>query len=282
MNYEVVSQTRSRLAEGPFWYRGEFYWLDIAGATFRKVDASGTEEAIFTSADNPVTAAVPVNGGGFALACEDGFYHWLRGEVKPLASFRAPDGVRFNDGKCDPQGRFWAGTMDRQESEFCGSLYTLDLSGQVSEKLNGVCISNGLCWHESTFYYIDSMTQAVEAFDYDSESAGIRNRRIVYQLEGEVYPDGMCIDSDGMLWVALWNGYGVIQIDPKSSELLQKIGIPCRKATSCCFGGEQLDELYVTTDSRGENLEKYPLSGHVFKFKTESRGLSVNTYRPMP
>ena len=278
MEYSIVSQQAAILGEGPFWHQGQLHWVDIISRKLHSINA-GIQQCLYQG-DMAVTAAVPHSEGGFAITLEDGFYHLVDDQLKELSHFKVKaDSVRFNDGKCDAKGRFWAGTMARSEDEFIASLYILDKQGQVREVLSEICISNGLCWHGDTFYYIDSARQAVEAFDVAPSSLELSKRRTVYKIpEDDVYPDGMCIDEDGNLWVALWNGHGVICIDAISGKVLKKLDMPCRKATSCCFGGENLDELYVTSDQRGEDLDMYPLSGHVFKFTPGVKGLPTVAY----
>ncbi len=280
MNNQISTKS-SGLGEGPLWHQDRFYWVDIVSGELNTL-SKGVQSCLFKS-EQGLTAAVVHSEGGFVLSLDQRIVHLDKEETLTLGEdFNLNDEtLRFNDGKCDPRGRFWVGSMDCGESDFSGSLYVLD-KGVVKKVLDGLCISNGLCWNDdcSQFYFIDSATQTVEAFDLDSETLELTNRRSVYKIpEKDVYPDGMCIDAEGNLWVALWNGHGVICIDVAKGEVIHKLSIPCRKATSCCFGGENLDELYVTSDARGEDLQEYPLSGHVFKFKLDVNGLPATAYQ---
>ena len=147
---------------------------------------------------------------------------------------------RFNDAKCDPQGRLWAGTMSCLETAGVGHLYCMDLEGKVSAQLDGITISNGLAWSQDqrTMYYIDTPTRRIDALDFDSETGSISQRRSAFEIpDGMGYPDGMTIDAQGRLWVALWAGWGVGCWDPTSGELLGKVELPVECVTSCCFGG---------------------------------------------
>ncbi len=178
-------------------------------------------------------------------------------------------GSFFNDGKCDPAGRFWAGTHF-SGSEQLGSLYRLDPDLSVHRMVEGVKGSNGIAWSldGTQMYYIDTALRLVYAFDYGVETGEIENRRIAFDVPKEMgYPDGMTIDSEGMLWVALFNAFKVTRWDPVAGRLLQTLDVPAFP-TSCAFGGPDLDQLYITTLRRwqdAEKLERYPLTGGLFR-----------------
>ena len=278
---KTISTNAAVLGEGPFWFNQQLYWVDITSKQLYTLKNNEQQKVLHHS--EGLTAVVPHQQGGFVFSSHQQVIHLdSQGNLNPLTNFDLKNpGLRFNDGKCDSQGRFWVGSMDCHESEYLGSLYVFD-QGKVHKVLDKICISNGLCWNAdlSLFYFIDSAKQSIEVFDFDSQKIKLTNRRTLYKIPDEhVYPDGMCIDRNGNLWVALWNGHGVICIDAVTGAVLQKLELPCRKATSCCFGGENLDELYVTTDSRDEDLSKYPLSGHVFKFQLDVLGLAAETYK---
>jgi sugar lactone lactonase YvrE len=195
--------------------------------------------------------------------------------------------TRFNDGKCDPLGRFWAGTMDMDEKGPLGSLYMLNHQHQLTRQWLGVTVSNGLAWDMSgkqpTFYYIDSPTRQVVAFDYEPDTGSLSNRRVAIAIpDGEGFPDGMTIDSEGALWIALWQGWGVVRYNPKTGERLGKIEIPVEKVTSCTFGGPDLNDLFITTASIGlapDARAAQPDAGAVFRVKTDSTGLPTILFR---
>jgi len=188
---------------------------------------------------------------------------------------------RFNDGKCDPAGRFWAGTMEYSFKENRGTLYCLDRDGSVRKMLGDIGISNGLAWSldGSVMYYIDTLTSAVRAFDFDMETGAIRNERTAIRVPEEMgHPDGMTIDAEGMLWIALWGGGQVGRWNPDNGELLTSISCPVSLTTACAFGGKELDTLYITSavdDLSGEQLEKEPHAGGLFAVRPGCQGIAA-------
>jgi sugar lactone lactonase YvrE len=188
-------------------------------------------------------------------------------------------GNRFNDGKCDPAGRFLAGSMDDAEVEASGSLYSLAPDGTVKTLLSGTRISNGLAWSPDyhTFYYIDTPTRVVMAYDYNLATGEIANPRPAVSVPPELgWPDGMTSDVEGMLWVALWGGAKLTRWNPATGQLVAEIPIPALNVSSCAFGGPDLTDLYVTSARKGmtaEQLAKYPLSGGLFRIRTNSQGM---------
>ena len=149
-------------------------------------------------------------------------------------------------------------------------LYCLDENLQVKQTLMGVIQGNGMGWSADAkkFYFIDTERFCVQDFDYDIEKNALSNGRVCVAVPKEMgIPDGMTVDDEGNIWVALWGGHGVIKYDPKTGDILDKVEVPAPNVTSCCFGGEKLDELYITTASLLTDLEQYPLAGSVFKVK---------------
>jgi sugar lactone lactonase YvrE len=188
---------------------------------------------------------------------------------------------RFNDGQCDPAGRFWVGTKVEGGRTGAGRLYCLDRDLKVTPKLDGVSISNGLVWSgdASRFYYIDTPTQAVVGYDYDQTRGSIENRTLVAKLpEGVGAPDGMTIEADDHLWVALFHGGAVWRIDPSTGKAVFRVELPVSNVTSCAFGGAELDELYITTASVGlDDAQRaaQPLAGSLFVAKVPFRGVAA-------
>jgi sugar lactone lactonase YvrE len=186
----------------------------------------------------------------------------------------------MNDGKCDPAGRFIAGTMDMNEKDPHGALYSFD-GNQVTRLLDGVTISNGLAWSvdHKTFYYIDTPTREVKAFDYDLATGQIANPRAAIRIpESLGWPDGMTSDTDGNLWIVLWGGAQVTKWNPNTGKLLEQIPVPALQSSACVFGGRDMNELYVTSARVGmsdADLKKYPLSGGLFKIVTRVTGMST-------
>lgn len=284
---ELVLDAKAILGEGPCWddQKNVLYWIDIAGKQLHIYDPRNNKDIVIETAER-VTAVAPRKLGGLVLAAEHGFYT-LDLETENMTSITNPEkhlpNNRFNDGKCDAMGRFWAGTMDEDGEVDCGALYCLDVDFRVRKVLNPVSCSNGIAWDakNETLYYIDTPTMQVAAFDFDLASGTVRNKRIAVTIpEDQGVPDGMTIDAEGMLWVAHWGGYRVSRWNPQTGQCTEQVRVPVAKVTSCVFGGEQLNELYITTASIGLNeqeLREQPYAGGVFKVKTDVKG--TRTYR---
>lgn len=281
-----ISDTRATLGEGPIWRRGKLHWVDIVEKRVYTYDPDSRRES-FSQLDQMVGTVVPREKGGLAVAVQQGFA-WLDedGALHPIADVEADNPkTRFNDGKCDPAGRFWAGTMAIEEDATIGSLYMLDLDGSVHKRYAPVAISNGICWSldAQTMYYIDTPTQEVAAFDYDLGTGEIANRRTVLRIDPqEGGPDGMTIDADGNLWIALWNGWSVVCHDPNTGARLARIEVPAQRVTACAFGGPELRDLYITTARVGltdEELKRQPDAGAVFVTPVEARGVEAFAFR---
>jgi sugar lactone lactonase YvrE len=177
------------------------------------------------------------------------------------------------------RGRFWAGTLEILEKNGpLGALYCMGKDLEMKKKVDLVEISNGICWSidHKTMYFIDSPTQRVDSFEYNAETAEISNRQTIFETgKDNGYPDGMCIDEQGMLWVAHWGGSRITRWNPNTGKLLQTVMLPISKPTSCCFGGPQLSELYITTASYQCDLEKEPLAGGLFVLRNPGvRGIA--------
>jgi len=192
---------------------------------------------------------------------------------------------RFNDGKCDPAGRFLAGTMAMNEADPTGAFYSFD-GKQVKKLFGGVTISNGLTWSpdHKTFYYIDTPTRKVQAFDYDLATGQIANPRVAIRIADTLgWPDGMTSDTDGNLWIALWGGAQVTKWNPQTGGLLEQIPVPALQTSSCIFGGRDMNELFITSARKGmsqADLQKYPLSGGLFKVETKFTGMPTFEFIP--
>jgi sugar lactone lactonase YvrE len=290
MSYEVkvVLDAQATLGEGPHWdqERNVLYWVDILERTLHIFDPSTNENRAILF-EQYIGAAVPTKSGKLLLAMQNGIYQYNL-ETEELTFITDPESDqttnRFNDGKCDPAGRFWAGTMSLTETSHSGSLYRFDPSGNVSKMLSSVTISNGLAWSpdRALMYYIDTPTREVAVYNYEEESGEISNKKTAVKIpEGMGNPDGMTIDYEGMIWVAHWGGARVTRWNPHTGTLLEEIHLPAKNVTSCTFGGENLDELYITTAKIGmteRELEQYPGSGNLFKVKTNYKGLPANSF----
>lgn len=287
-NVELVFDAKALCGEGPLWDEtsGRLYWVDIESHRLHLHTPGGADESF--EIKPYVSSIVPRQSGGFVLTLQDGFYAFdpATGAVEPIAKatdFQADN--RFNDGKCDPAGRFWAGTTSLSGEPSVSALYRMDPDRSIENVLTGVSISNGLAWSADgkTMYYIDSLTLQVVAFDYDLAAGTLSNRRVVVEIPKEQgLPDGMTIDAEGMIWVAVWGGWGVSRWNPATGELLRTIRVPASQVTSCAFGGPNLDELYITTARTGltdEELEQQPHAGGLFRVKPGVRGTPTDAYR---
>jgi sugar lactone lactonase YvrE len=280
------------LSEGPRWdeARQELLWVDILGRGFHRarVTADGSPGPVQTMAlDRHVGAAAPIAGGGYVLAAGQGFlFVDGSGAVRELAQPEAGHiEVRMNDGACDPQGRFWAGTMAYDESPGAGTLYRLELDGTCTTVLTGLTISNGIGWSPDggTMYLSDSGTGSVEAFDFDGVSGAIDGRRTLVHIgQPGMAPDGLTVDEQGDIWVGMYGGWAVQRYAPDGS-LRATVQIPAAQATSCAFGGEDHGTLYVTTGRERLDdaaLERQPDAGRVFAVRgLDARGAGCNSYR---
>jgi sugar lactone lactonase YvrE len=268
------------LGEGPVWddRQQRLLFVDILGERIHWFHpGAGTHSS--SSADGPVGAVVLREDGGLVLARHDCFVlAGPTGEGRAVVEGFRADGaaVRFNDGKVDPWGRFVAGTMDWGQSAAIGALHMLWPDGSVTTVLDHVTISNGLAWSAGgdALYYIDSPTKRVDAFDVDLARGALTRRRTVIDV-GEVFPDGMAIDDDGCLWVAIWDAAHVRRYAP-DGRLLEVVAVPeGGHVSSVAFGGPGMSTLYITTARDGlteKELTQAPHAGDLFAFETSVTG----------
>jgi sugar lactone lactonase YvrE len=281
---EVAVEAGATLAEGPVWdpRSGRLAWVDIpSGRIFLTDVRSGASDVI--QAPLPVGAVAPRAAGGFVAALEDGFWVVGAGPAKLIARVaEARPGLRFNDGKCDPAGRFWAGTMAYDKAPGVAALYRLDPNGTATRMLGGVTISNGLAWSADgrTMYYVDTPTQRIDSFSFEPSTGEISDRRPVVHIPPAAgAPDGLTIDAEGGLWVALWGGGAVHRY--VDGRLDRVVPLPVSQPTNCAFGGDNLDELFVTSSADelpAEQREAEPLAGSVFRLRPGLRGVPAATF----
>lgn len=290
MDVQLALDARAALGEGPTWHpqQQRLYWVDIEGMKLHEFDPdAGTDTAYDVGCR--VSAAVPRASSprGMILATQFGFQAFDL-DARRLSPMADPESDlsdnRFNDGKCDPHGRFWAGTMSLVRKRGAASLYVLESDGSVRKVFGGVSTSNGLDWSpdRSTMYYIDTPTLQVAAFDYDGDSGTIGGRRVVVRFpEGVGRPDGMTVDAEGMLWIAHWQGGRISRWNPADGSLLESVSLPADRVTSCAFGGPNLDRLYVTTARHGLDeaaLARQPHAGGLFVLRPGVCGLPATLY----
>ena len=282
---ELVLDTQSTLGEGSIWnYKtGELMWVDIKKEILNVYNpATGYNKEMFTG--QMIGTVVPTESGNALVALQNGIYHFNMetGAKKLLVDPEAnlPDN-RFNDGKCDPSGRFWAGTISTKGDREVAALYRFDPDTTIHKMVDKVSISNGIVWSadKTKMYYIDTPTQKVMAYDYDDATGEISNPEVAVNVPSELgSPDGMTIDENDNLWVALWGGSAVGCWNPETGELIDKIEVPAKNITSCAFGDEDMGTLYITSAREAtskEELEKWPHAGGVFKYRPGVKGVQA-------
>jgi sugar lactone lactonase YvrE len=283
---ELVVKADAVIGEGPVWDTQNqlLYWVDIPGRMLHVHDPrAGTDRGL--SVGHLIGSMALRSSHELVVALDNGFsfFDLDTGALTPIADPEAHiPANRFNDGKCDARGRFWAGTQTPDDS--AGSaLYRLGRDRTVKKMLDSVSISNGIAWSpdNAVMYYIDSKVMGVAAFDFDLETGDIRNRRYPIEIPaGNGVPDGMTIDDEGMVYVAHWDGYQVSKWDPRSGKCLDTIRLPIAKVTSCAFGGPNLDELYITTARQdvkpGDDAQRD--AGSVYRMKMDVSGAECHRY----
>jgi sugar lactone lactonase YvrE len=282
-----VLNARARLGEGPVWNHGEklLYWVDIYNHRVHQFDPASGKNVFFDVGD--VVGAIAFAGANRLIMAQRhclAFLDTHTGLVTPIVEIETDlSDNRFNDGKCDPQGRFWFGSMSASGKEQA-SLYRYDCDGSLQVMETGLTVSNGLGWSldQKTFYLTDSPKQKIYAYDFDAVTGNISNRRIFVDLTGEsFYPDGLTIDSQGCIWSAMWNGGCVIRFNQEGQEIF-RLRLPVPLVTSCTFGGENLQVLYITTASIAlsqEEIDKSFESGDLFAFNTAVMGLPAYEFK---
>jgi sugar lactone lactonase YvrE len=276
-HWEVVLSHSCQLGESPVWdaAHARMLWVDILPGQIHAFHLPTGEHRIFKTGQMVGSIAISASGALLA-ALQHGFYE-VSLEKNTLKKLTDPEahlpGNRFNDGKCDQAGRFWAGTMSVTDEPGAGTLYMLDQDHAVTVKIENVSCSNGLAWSpdQTLFYYIDTPTRQVVAYDFDPATGEIANKRVAIRIpQAEGFPDGMTIDAEGMLWIAMWEGWQVARYNPYTGELLHQVHLPAARITSCTFGGTNLQDLYITSAKTGlkpKELAEQPLAGCLFVIK---------------
>jgi len=281
----LIFDCRQDLTEGPVWHDGLLYWVNITAGEFHRLDPE-TGRSEVKRLGGFLSCAVPCTDGRWLLARQKGFefFDWDSGRSEPVCDLEP--GLtqnRFNDGKADPRGRFWAGSMNMEGAGPTGALYSLDAGRNCRTEVTEIGCSNGLAWSpdQTLFYYADSPTQRIDVFDFDPETGSIKNRRALVQVRTG-YPDGMTIDAQGNIWVAFWDGWAVCCYDGKSGAELARIEMPVPRPSSCAFGGEDFGTLYITSAIHGLDEEvwrKAPHSGGIFAATPGVRGTPAHQFR---
>ena len=274
---EPLGDARAVLGEGPSWdpARGVVWWVDIKGRQLHATALDGSDRAIDVA--RPLGCVVLRASGGLVGATPDGFVAIdpEDGSLTLLAAVEADDPeTRMNDGKVDPAGRLWAGTMFDNEGPGGGAFYRLDPDLRVSRMLKPVSISNGLDWTDDRreMLYIDTTTLRVDRFEYDLATGGLGARRPWVTIpDGAGFPDGMTLDAEGCAWIALWGGWCVVRFAPDGTPL-SRIDVPAASVSSCVFGGPDLDQLFITTARWPDPATAAPGAGRLYVARPGVRG----------
>ena len=273
---EVFSKDIYSLGESPAYDTdtGILSWVDIDdGALYLKYP-NGREEQYFFN--QSIGTAVPAADGGYAVAGQRGLYLWKDGVITELRSL---GGVlasyqRSNDAKADPKGRFWFGsTVCDGVHEDCGNLFCLD-RGELKVMQENTKLSNGMAWNsaKNRFFFSDTTGGGVYAYDYDGETGKISNRELLFSVDNGL-SDGMCIDSQDGLWVAVWGGGKIEHRSSVTGEKLGEISVDAKNVTSCCFFGENMDTLLITTSGSGQHGAH---DGCLFTCKVDVKGVPTD------
>lgn len=287
MEVEIVVDAHAVLGEGPIWnpVTERLVWVDIMRSEVHEFDPITNIDSVIQIGRH-VGTVVPRQCGGLVCAVDDGFVAVDDdGQVTRLAHVEADIPTnRMNDGKCDSSGRLWAGTMPYDTvSPGVGALYRLDPDLSVHTMLRGITVSNGISWSldDTLMYYIDSPTRHVDVFDFDADLGTISNRRVLIDMTGEIgIPDGMTVDAEGYLWVAIAGGGQVRRYAPDGRRD-RVIKFPVSLTSACAFGGPHLTDLYVTSISlslSSHDLEKQPHAGGLFRTRPGPRGLPPKAF----
>ena len=305
MNWTPLADSLCQLGESPFWHPQErsLYWIDIAQRTVLRTRGDGDAPAIerWQLPSEPGCIA-PARSGGLVLALRDGIYrarHW-GGELVLLARADYDTRVmRFNDGKCDALGRFWAGTLNEAKDRANATLYCLDARGgrapMLTRMANEATTANGLAFAPDggTVYWADTAAHAVRAWDWAPETNLLSNRRGFARFDGKPdgwtsdtslpyggRPDGAAVDAAGDYWVAMFEGARLLRFTP-AGEQVEVVALPAQCPTMPCFGGDDLRTLFVTSAAKGRppsERARLPASGSVFSMRVANPGLPVNFF----
>jgi sugar lactone lactonase YvrE len=275
---DVAVRATAVLGEGPTWdgATGTLLWVDILASEVHRFDPAGGQDTMLRTPQH-VGAAKPRIGGGLVVNLRDGIGRYAADGAFDWLVTWAEDGVRGNDAAVDADGRLWAGTMRYDEAPGGGRLYRVGPGGELVTVLPEVSISNGIGWSPDgrLMYYVDTPSRRVDVFDVDSETGLVaRRRRFVDLARVTGFPDGLTVDADGCLWVALWDGGAVHRYTP-AGVLDRAVEVPATRTTACTFGGPGLGDLYITSATAGldpAKLAAEPLAGSVFVLPAAGAG----------
>ena len=280
MHVEQLTDPVAYHAEGPVWSErwGGLRWVDMLAGDVLSLSADGVVHRWHVGT---VAAAIrPRRAGGAVIGVERGFVLAdAAGELTGLGDLWTDETVRMNEGACDPDGRFYCGSMAYDQRPGAGTLYRLDPDRSAHVTVEHVTVSNGLDWSPdgTLAYYNDTATHCISVFEYDRD-AGLHARRVFASIPPEAgRPDGLTVDAEGGVWVGLSRGGAVRRYDA-GGVLDEVIEVPARKVTACTFGGPRLDELFITTSREGLEPNADPLAGSLFRVRVGVSGLPVREF----
>ena len=283
---ECAAPGADRLGECPLWDEQgrELWWVDILGPALKRLDlARGTVRAL--ALPEPIGSFALRRNGGVVAAMKSGFYYLDPENGKLDCVARPEPGLpqnRFNDGRCDRDGRFWAGTMkDAGKREPVGALYRLDAGGACTRARENLYVPNGLSWSPDgrTMYFSDTHRHVIWAYDFDRAAGAIFSERVFAEAD-DLHPDGACVDAEGCLWSCQYGGWRIVRYTP-AGKVERVIALPVANPTCCCFGGAALDTLYVTTATQKltpDELARQPLAGSVLALRPGVTGLPESRF----
>ncbi len=287
MNYnvELLYEIDAILGETPTWcvHNKVLYWIDIENKKFYEFSP---EIKSLKGYDMPgVINSYALGDDGFIYVLLDEGLYKFDTSTEDLTFISAPDNhteeLGFNDGKCDRMGRFYVGSMEKNCINPLGAIYYINETMKFTEvEEPKFVMSNGMCWNDTMniFYHVDTVNGNISGYDYDPETGAISNPIIVIHIDAsEGEPDGLTIDTNGMLWVAHWGGYKISKWDPRTGTKLLEIPIPSEKVTSCVFGGKDLKDLYITTASLDSKGGRY--AGSLFKVTLDIGGYEIPKFK---
>jgi sugar lactone lactonase YvrE len=284
LKIQAIGKRHSLWGEGPIWWNDSLYYVDIEGKAIIRINPDTEEETVWEFPER-IGCIAPCNNSQLLYAGDNGISIFDI-QTKVSTSITDPENHlpdnRFNDGKCDPYGRFWGGTISLKKIKGSASLYCLDTNQNLEKKLEGLTNSNGLAWSQDKkrFFHIDTPSRSIQAYIYNGASAEISQATTIVDTEAlgfDSSPDGMTIDVQDNLWVAFCHGGCVACFDSRNGKLLQTIEIPAIETTACTFGGTELNRLFVTTGIKKDTPENN--AGRIFVIDgLPIKGTPPNTY----
>ncbi len=282
----MVRDARAAIGECPLWdpREGVLWWVDIPTGRLHQFDPQDDTDRVIEVGEDLGAVALREKGG-LVLALRSGFAVLEQaGVIRRLTGIETTDQrLRLNDARCDSRGRLWAGTVRDDQVPGTAGLYRLDPDGTVTRQLDGITISNGMDWSPDSrhFYYADSGAGTVSVFDYDLDRGELGKRRLFARIEPRYgFPDGLCVDSAGFIWVAVFGAWSVHRYSP-DGRLDAAIHVPARDVTSVAFGGDDLDVLYITSARErlgATELNEQPLAGALFRCSPGARGRAQSSW----